>query len=160
MAAGESPPHQRGRRIEIASLTVSNAPLPQYVRLANAALATSGDFYQYVEIEGQRYSHILDPRTGIGLTGRSQVTVIARDGMTADALATALSVLGPRQGMRLVEAEPRAAAYLMRKAGESLEVVRSPRLARYIERGRNPLARKRGRADSPGMRFSTGQRKE
>ena len=58
------------------------------MRLKNAALATSGDLFQFVEIAGTRYSHIVDPRTGIGLTDHSQVTVIAQDCLTADALAT------------------------------------------------------------------------
>jgi thiamine biosynthesis lipoprotein len=58
-------------------------------------VATSGGSEQYVEIGGVRYSHIIDPRTGLGVTGRHLVTVIADDAALADAAATALSVLGP-----------------------------------------------------------------
>jgi thiamine biosynthesis lipoprotein len=60
--------------------------------LSKCAVSTSGDESQYVEIGGVRYSHIVDPRTGIGLTGSRPVTVIAPEGMEADALATTLQV--------------------------------------------------------------------
>ncbi len=60
----------------------------------HAAVATSGDAHQFVEIGGNRYSHIVDPDTGLGLTSRIQATVIAPDSTTADALATACCVMG------------------------------------------------------------------
>jgi FAD:protein FMN transferase len=63
------------------------------VPLARAAISTSGDAEQFVQIGGVRYSHVVDPRTGLGLTGSAWVTVSAPDGATADALATAVSVL-------------------------------------------------------------------
>src|ERR1051325_4878372 len=103
MALGAAPPGKRGWRIEIAPLDTTNAPPARFVSLADAGLATSGDLFQHVEIEGKRYSHIVDPRTGIGLTDHSLVTVIAPDGITADSLATAVSVLGPERGKELVE---------------------------------------------------------
>jgi thiamine biosynthesis lipoprotein len=53
---------------------------------------------QFVEIGGVRYSHVVDPRTGLGLTSDAQATVIAADGALADALSTALTVL-PRQAV-------------------------------------------------------------
>ena len=71
--------------------------------LANAAISTSGDTVQFVVIDGVRYSHVLDPRTGVPLTSRIAVTVIAPEGILSDGLATMLSVLGPKAGMRLVE---------------------------------------------------------
>ena len=64
------------------------------MQLANLAIATSGDLERFVEINDVRYSHILDPRTGIGLKHSIAVTVIANDATTADVLATALSVVG------------------------------------------------------------------
>jgi thiamine biosynthesis lipoprotein len=66
-------------------------------------ISTSGDAEQWVEIAGQRYSHIVDPSTGLGLTGRRSVTVVADDAMTSDMLATAVNVLGPDEGIALVE---------------------------------------------------------
>jgi FAD:protein FMN transferase len=60
--------------------------------LENCFVSTSGDESQFVEIGGVRYSHIVDPRTGLGIVNSRPVTVIARQGMEADALATALQV--------------------------------------------------------------------
>ena len=59
-----------------------------------------------MEINGKRYSHILDPRTGMPVQVRSSVSVWAATGMAADALASAVSVLGPRRGLRLVRKLP------------------------------------------------------
>ena len=67
----------------------------------NKGVATSGDTFQYVELDGKRYSHLIDPHTGLGLTTRTTVTVIAQDGMTSDALASAISVMGLKKGVKL-----------------------------------------------------------
>lgn len=64
------------------------------VRLANAAISTSGDSQQFIEIDGVRYSHIVDPRTGLGVTNRVLCTVIAPTGEVADSVASAICVLG------------------------------------------------------------------
>jgi thiamine biosynthesis lipoprotein len=133
MAAGEPPPGKDGWRVELAPLDMADAPPARYVSLRRRALATSGDVFQYVEIGGVRYSHILDPRTGLGLTDHSLVTVIARDGMTADALATAVSVLGPAPGLRLVAGEPGAEAHVVRPAAQGFEVRQTRGLKRYFE---------------------------
>ena len=66
------------------------------VALTDGAVATSGDLFQFVEIDGVRYSHILNPQTGLGLTVRTLTTVVASKGIHADSLATTLSVLGPQ----------------------------------------------------------------
>ena len=67
-------------------------------------VSTSGDAEQHVEIAGVRYSHIVNPKTGMALTGRSSVTIVARNCTTSDGLATAVSVLGPERGLELVKA--------------------------------------------------------
>lgn len=72
--------------------------------LANRAVSTSGDLEQFVEIEGVRYSHIVDPRTGVGLTNRLLVAVIGPRCTLTDALATAICVLGEEHGRRLAQA--------------------------------------------------------
>jgi len=133
MAVGDPPPAKQGWRIEVAPLDVTNAPPARFVLLANAALATSGDVFQHVEIEGRRYSHIVDPRTGIGLTDHSLVTVVAADCTTADSLATAASVLRPYQGLHLIEAIPGAAVRIVRKPGATIEVEESSRFRRFYE---------------------------
>ncbi len=133
MALGDPPPGKKGWRIEIAPLDATNAPPARFVLLANAGLATSGDLFQRVEIDGRRYSHIVDPRTGIGLTDHSLVTVIAPDGITADSLATAVSVLGPEKGKKLIENTKGAAVQIVRQPGEKIEITESSRFKKYYE---------------------------
>ncbi len=127
MTASDAPPGQPGWRIEVAALDAAGAPPPQIIWLKNRSIATSGDMFQRVEIAGHRYSHIVDPHTGLGLTDHSLVTVIADDGMTANGLSTSVSVLGPERGLKLVEETPGAAAHLVRQPGEKIEVLESTR---------------------------------
>lgn len=134
MVAGDPPPGARGWRVELAPLDVAGAPPARHVWLRRRALATSGDYYQHVELGGRRYSHVVDPRTGVGLTDHSLVTVIARDGMTADALATAVSVLGPGRGLALVAAEPGTEAQVVRAPDEVPEVHVTRGWDRVLER--------------------------
>jgi thiamine biosynthesis lipoprotein len=106
------PPGERGWRIGIAPLN-PQAPPSRYLRLSNAALTTSGDAYQHITLDGERYSHIVNPLTGLGLTRPSSVTVIARDCMTADALATTVCVLGHERGFKLLEKYPGSDALML-----------------------------------------------
>ena len=73
------------------------------VGLLHESLAVSGDTEQFMEVDGVRFSHVLDPRTGRAVTQRICATVVARDGATADALASAVQVLGEREGRRVVQ---------------------------------------------------------
>jgi len=109
---GEPPPNKPGWRIGVAQADAKSPP-QFYLWLSRTAVATSGDMWQFVVIDGKRYSHIIDPKTGIGLTDHSQVTVVAPDGITADGLSTAVSVLGPEKGLKLIETTPHAAVYIM-----------------------------------------------
>lgn len=86
------------------------------INLSHCAIATSGDLERYYEHDGVRYSHIIDPRTGLGITQRRAVTVIAPNAALADALASAASVMG-REGIAQLEA-----AY----EGVSIELVAQP----------------------------------
>ena len=82
----------------------SGAPgFSKVLRVANCAVSTSGDAEQFLDSSGVRYSHIVDPRTGIALRNQSAVTVVAPDGITADSLATAISVLGMPRGKALAQ---------------------------------------------------------
>jgi thiamine biosynthesis lipoprotein len=128
---GDPPPGKPAWRIELAPLDVTNGPRDRFLLLKNAAISTSSDLYQRLEIEGKRYSHIVDPRTGIGLTNHSLVNVIARHGITADSLTKVVSVLGPGKGLKLVEATPGAAARLMREPDGRLETYESSRFKGY-----------------------------
>jgi thiamine biosynthesis lipoprotein len=95
--------------------------LPQRARLvvplSGRAMATSGDYRNYFEADGRRYSHEIDPRTGAPIDHRlCSVTVVAQDCMRADALATAMLVLGPERGVRLAESLGLAAYFVERLA--------------------------------------------
>lgn len=133
LAVGEPPPGEVGWRIELPPLDAPGAP-PQsrFVRLRQAALATSGDVFQFVEIDGVRYSHIVDPRTGLGLTNRSLVTVIAPNGLTADSLSTAISVLGPEPGRRLARREGVGLSLAWQQDG-TIETFVNRRFRRWLE---------------------------
>lgn len=105
--AGAPPPRRDGWRIQVESGLPDD---PSHtVALRHAALSTSGDRYQFVEIAGRRYAHIVDPHTGLGLTNAPAATVIAADGATADALATALCVMGFDRAQRFFESLPAVA---------------------------------------------------
>jgi thiamine biosynthesis lipoprotein len=115
IVVGDAPPGAAGWTVEMASLRDPKADAGRTLLLKDAAISTSGDAERYVVIDGKRYSHIVDPRTGLGVIDRAGVTVIARDGATADALATAVYVLGPDRGLKLVEFIPDAAACYIRQ---------------------------------------------
>ena len=88
--------------------------------LTDSSLATSGDYRNYFEVDGQRYSHTIDPRTGRPVTHRlASVTIVADDCATADAWATTLMVLGPEAGLRWAE-EREIAAWLLTHEGEGV----------------------------------------
>lgn len=130
--AGEPPPGKDGWRIGIAPLEPGTGPPSKFLLLARAAVATSGDAFQYVTIDGRRYSHIVDPATGLGLSTPSSVTVVAPDCTTADSLSTAVSVLGPAKGLELVDETPRAAALVARQEDDGVKSYESKRLADFL----------------------------
>lgn len=129
--AGDAPPGADGWRIGIAPLESRDGPPSRFVRLTRRAVTTSGDAWQFVELGGRRYSHIVDPQTGLGLSTRSSVTVMADDCITADSLATAVCVLGPKAGLALVERTPGAAAFIALVEDGTLKTYRSSRLAEF-----------------------------
>jgi len=94
---GASPPGTEGWKI---------AKDNEIVLLNNTAMATSGGRYQFVEIDGIRYAHIVDPKTGFGMTGLQTVHVTAPTAMEADALATAVFVLGREKGKAMIDKLP------------------------------------------------------
>jgi thiamine biosynthesis lipoprotein len=123
------PPGRIGWKVAI-DRPVGDSTPREVIELSNAAVATSGDSYQYVLIGGRRYSHILDPKTGLGMTEAASATVIAPDAMTADALATALCVMPPQAGIRLAESWPGVSALIVRREGRGLR--------RYVSKGFPP----------------------
>ncbi len=83
------------------------------LKLVSGAVATSGDYQQFILIEGKRHSHIIDRKTAAGAQGLSSVTIIANNATDADALATAVSVMGAEKGLALIETIPETEAILI-----------------------------------------------
>lgn len=96
-----APPGMSGWTVGINVPEETDLLLQNTLLLTNKAITTSGDVYQYLDHEGKRYSHIIDPRTGYGTTFQRNVTAIANDGTTADWLATACSILSLRKSKKL-----------------------------------------------------------
>ena len=111
------PPGKEGWTIGGVSLD-GGTQAAYYLTLSDTAIATSGDMFQYFEIDQVRYSHIIDPRSGEPLTARSVVSVIASDAASADALASGISVLGPERGVALAESLSGVEAFVITASSE------------------------------------------
>ena len=87
------------------------------------AMATSGDYRNFFEVDGKRYSHTLDPRTGFPVTHNTvSVTVLDRSSARADGLATAFSVLGAEQALDIANREKIPALFLTQEQGQLKEI--------------------------------------
>jgi FAD:protein FMN transferase len=124
LALADPPPGKKGWTVAIAAVDAKKEG-PRYLSLANAAVSTSGDAEQYVTIGGKRYSHIVDPRTGLGLMGRMSATVIAPDGITADSLTKVVAILGPKKGFAIIEKYRGVSGRYVSKTDEETTVVPS-----------------------------------
>lgn len=102
------------------------------LRLSHESVATSGDYQQFAIIDGKKQSHIIDRRTGKGAEGLSSVTIIAPNATDADALSTAVTVLGPQKGLELIESMPDTAAILVSPAPE-YKITKSSAAEKYIK---------------------------
>ncbi|HJZ54565.1 MAG TPA: FAD:protein FMN transferase [Gemmataceae bacterium] len=130
ITCGDPPPDKPAWEVDIAP--IARGQKPRRLKLASAAVSTSGDLEQFVEINGVRYSHIVDPKTGLGVTGRRSVTVIAKKGITADSMTKAVMLLPPEKGLSLIEATDGAATYIVVVGqDEKLEVTASNRFAQF-----------------------------
>lgn len=114
-----------------ASEQVDSGNLIMTLKVTDAAVATSGDYRQFAIIEGKRRSHIIDSKTGTSTEGLSSVTIIADNATDADALATAVSVMGPEKGLALIEKLPGTEAILMTSEPE-FKILKTPAAEKYI----------------------------
>lgn len=142
IVAGAPPPKAAGWKIEVLPFKPSSGAEIRQLLLSRRAVSTSGDAEQFVEINGVRYSHIVDPRTGIGLISPSSVTVIAPTGTLSDALATAASVLGPQQGSELIDSVAGAAALFLWRDHQGIHSRASKRWSSFV--GRRAILSERG----------------
>lgn len=127
-----SNPAGRAWRIGIEMPDAAVGQVAQALNLRDVALATSGDYRNYYEVDGQRYSHTIDPATGGPVRHNlASVTVVAARCAEADALATAIDVMGPERGWALVE-ERQLAAYLIVRVDDGFDVRVSPAMQAYM----------------------------
>ena len=126
LAIGDAPPGQPGWRVEIA-LPAAGTNRNVVLHLKNRGISTSGDAEQFVELNGVRYSHIVDPRTGVGLTNRLQVTVLADCATRSDALTKTICVLGTERGLKIIENDARLSALVVAAGKTSAMMLKSRR---------------------------------
>lgn len=131
IAAGAPPPGNAGWVIGFETPGSPQGTNGIYVRLRNQRVSTSGDTYRFVVIDGRRYSHIIDPSTGLGQTRRIESSVISDDGMTADTLALVVCIWGPEQGLALLDSLPDTAGIATTYDAGVPAVFRSKRFANY-----------------------------
>jgi thiamine biosynthesis lipoprotein len=121
------PPDADGWSIEIEAADDEDGKPRRTLILNDAGVSTSGEKEQYIEIDGKRYSHIVDPHTGIGIIGQQSVTVIAPNGITADSMTKVVMILGTEKGVPILENLNGASCLVVRKTGKGYEVVSSKR---------------------------------
>lgn len=118
---GISEPDQSGR-------------VERIIGIGNMAMATSGDYWNYFEENGVRYSHTIDPRTGRPITHKlASVTVVGKACLDADGLATAINVMGPEEGMKFAEAQE-LPVYMIVKSAEGFVIKESPKFKELFDR--------------------------
>lgn len=120
LVVGNAPPHRNGWLIAIEIPENKNDYLKKLMSLTDKAVATSGDVYQHLEWKGKQYSHIIDPKTGIGVTSLRNVTIVANDGATADWLASACSILPIQEALQLAKKFPGTGLLIAEKRGTSI----------------------------------------
>jgi thiamine biosynthesis lipoprotein len=120
LSLGDPPRGKKGWKIEIGGNKHPDLPI---LTLSNCSIATSGDIEQFVEIEGTRYSHIIDPKTGYGLQNNTQTTVIARKGIIADSLATAGNILGPTKFKEIFQLDNNIQAFFVSQKEKSGKII-------------------------------------
>jgi thiamine biosynthesis lipoprotein len=115
IAIGDPPPGEAGWKVGISAIDVETNDTAHALVLHNCGISTSGDTEQFIEIDGIRYSHIVDPATCLGLTNRIQDSIIGPNATTTDGLDTALSVMDVERGLTLVDSLPGTAALFLKK---------------------------------------------
>jgi FAD:protein FMN transferase len=137
IAVGDPPPHERGWRIEVHQQSQAHS---RWLILRNAAVSTSGDTEQFTEIHGVRYSHLIDPRTGLGVTSRIAVTVVASRGEIADGLSSAACVSGPEKIPSLIQSFHGSAAIVDQPHGDEFRqtIIDPSHRLQWADQGHQP----------------------
>ena len=117
MALGAAPPSTQGWPINITAVDSTGHRIPKTIRLSDCAVAASGSTYRYLEYEGTRYSHIISPKTGMGVTFERIVTVVASSAMRADAWASAYSVMNSDEVLQHAESVSQVDLFMVERLG-------------------------------------------
>jgi thiamine biosynthesis lipoprotein len=131
-ALGEAAPGRGGWRTGIRNPFQQGAFSAQFLLADGEGVATSGNYERFVEIDGVRYAHIMDPRTGMPVTGMASVTVIAPTAMLADGLSTTLFVLGIEQGAAFLKNYPGCEAVWIPDTPEKPVLFATPGFAKRL----------------------------
>ena len=131
IACSNAPPGKKGWTIAVNVPGEANELLDKTIELANKGVSTSGDVFQYTEHNGKRYSHIIDSKTGYGVTFQRNVTVIAADATTADWLATACSVL-PLKKVKKLARKLKSELLITQMKGSGIETYCTQGINRYF----------------------------
>jgi thiamine biosynthesis lipoprotein len=113
IAIGAAPPGKPGWDVGIQAFDDSPDQLSRTIFLHDAGISTSGDSEQYYEFKGIRYSHIIDPATGLGMTNRIQTTIIGPNATITDGLDTPTAIMGVKRALALVNSQPKLAALIV-----------------------------------------------
>ena len=132
IVAGSTPANIPGWKIAI-NLPESEELMDRQLLMTNAAVTTSGNLYQYLEVDGIRYSHIIDPATGWAVTNNRNVTVIATEGINADWLTKACTILPIKQALKLVGKYPGAQVQIAVNKNQKIYFYRSRGFAAYFK---------------------------
>ena len=131
IVTGEAPPGKDSWEVQI--IPYHDKPVkPMTIRIANAAVSTSGNTEQSIKIKNQSYSHILDPTSGLGLTHNNAATVIAPSGTQSDPLATALCI-GGKDALKIINKSPQFEALLFNKKGNLIEKIFSAGFNEFVD---------------------------
>jgi len=130
---GDAPPGKDGWTIGINLPENENEIWDKKLELKNFAVSTSGDVYRYTIHNGIKYSHIINPRTGYGVTSQRNVTVITKYGADVDWLATACSILPIKKALKLAKKE-HASILIATMNGEKIVTYKSKSFDKYFQK--------------------------
>ena len=142
-AIGEAAPQRGGWRVGVRNPFNEKEIIGYFILRDGEAVATSGNYERFVEINGIRYAHIMDSRTASPVIGMAGTTVVAPDAMQADALSTTVFVLGSQKGAALLRNHPGCEALWIPDTPDSLTLYATPGLAaRLTPTGNTPYTLK------------------
>ncbi len=136
IVTGDPPPGLQHWRLGIALPQSEVLKANKNIFVSNAAVATSGATYQHIEHKGKQYSHIIDPKSGYGITFKRNVTVVAKDGAEADWLASACSVLPLQKAKRVAQKRGAEVIITWYRKGK-LKITSTRNINQYLDKANN-----------------------